>query len=96
MLGATDTNKLMQQVGNLAIEYIKRKYPEAELRFFVVRGGHSTRIFIADKRDGGGRTGRLFDLGDIPRPEPFIVNEVVKELARRIEMHVQQFLTTGQ
>jgi hypothetical protein len=51
------------------------------------------RVFIADKHDTSGKTGRLYDLGILPpQPDPIIIKSMLALLEERIEQQVKQFL----
>jgi hypothetical protein len=88
-----DNIKLIQSIGNVAARNIEGKYRSLQVKFFAMKGPGEMRVFIADKHDTSGKTGRLYDLGELPpQPDPIIIKNMLALLEERIEMQVKQFL----
>lgn len=88
-----DDIKLIQSIGNVAARNVENKYRSLQVKFFAMKGLGEMRVFIAEKRDTSGKTGRLYDLGELPpQPEPVVIKNVLNVLEERIEGQVKQFL----
>ena len=88
-----DDIKLIQSIGNVAARNIENKYHALQVKFFAMKGKSEMRVFIGEKHDTSGKTGRLFDLGDMPPlPDPIVIKNVLAVLEGRIEQQVKQFL----
>lgn len=88
-----DDLKLIQSIGNVAARNIENKYRALQVKFFAMKGLGEMRVFIADKHDTSGKTGRLYDLGALPpQPDPIIIKNVLALLESRIETQVKTFL----
>jgi hypothetical protein len=88
-----DDIKLIQSIGNVAARNIENKYRSLQVKFFAMKGPGELRVFIADREDATGKTGRLFDLGALPpQPDPIIIKNTLTLLEERIETQVKQFL----
>jgi hypothetical protein len=88
-----DNIKLIQSIGNVAARNIESKYPSLQVKFFAMKGPGEMRVFIADKHDTSGKTGRLYDLGTLPpMPDPIIIKDMLELLEARIEGQVKMFL----
>ena len=88
-----DDIKLIQSIGNVAARNIENKYDSLQVKFFAMKGLGEMRIFIAEKHDTSGKTGRLYDLGEMPpQPDPLIIKNMLTLLEQRIEQQVKQFL----
>ncbi len=84
--------KVLQQIGNMAVKDVQKKYPSVEIRFFALKSGDVGRVHIADKQDNGGRTGRLYDLEPLARAEVPVVKDIALQLSSSIERRVRDFL----
>lgn len=83
---AMDDIKLIQSIGNVAARNLENQYGSLQIKFFAMRGPGEMRVFIADKHDTSGKTGRLYDLGALPpQPDPIILRNVLTLLEERIE-----------
>ena len=88
-----DDIKLIQSIGNVAARNVESKYTSLQVKFFAMKGRGELRVFIADKHDTSGKTGRLFDLGELPpMPEPIVIQTMLRTLEEKIEAQVKQFL----
>jgi hypothetical protein len=88
-----DNIKLIQSIGNVAARNIEGQYRSLQVKFFAMKGPGELRVFIADREDATGKTGRLFDLGALPpQPDPIIIKNTLTLLEERIETQVKQFL----
>jgi len=88
-----DDIKLIQSIGNVAARNVENKYRALQVKFFAIKGGGEMRVFIGEKHDTSGKTGRLYDLGEMPpQSDPIIIKNVLSLLEGRIETQVKQFL----
>jgi hypothetical protein len=88
-----DDLKLIQSIGNVAARNIENKYRALQVKFFAMKGGGEMRVFIGEKHDTSGKTGRLYDLGEMPiLPDPIVIKNALTLLEERIEAQVKQFL----
>jgi hypothetical protein len=88
-----DDIKLIQSIGNVAARNLENKYRALQVKFFAMKGGGEMRVFIGEKHDTSGKTGRLYDLGQMPaQTDPIIIKNVLTLLEGRIEAQVKQFL----
>lgn len=88
-----DDIKLIQSIGNVAARNVENKYRALQVKFFAMKGMGEMRVFIGEKHDTSGKTGRLYDLGEMPpQPDPIIIKNVLALLEERIEAQVKQFL----
>jgi hypothetical protein len=84
--------KLLQSIGNQAAHTIELRYPSVQIKFFALKNGSDSRVFLADRGDRSGRTGRLTDLGELPESQMNAVKDVAELLETRIEKAVREFL----
>jgi hypothetical protein len=84
--------KLLQSIGNVVARDLRDKYPTVVVRFFALKGWSEMRVYIADRNDPGGSTGRLYDLGMAQQPELFLVKDITRLLEGRIEQQVRDFI----
>ena len=88
-----DDIKLIQSIGNVAARNVENKYRALQVKFFAIKGGGEMRVFIGEKHDTSGKTGRLYDLGEMPpQSDPIVIKSVLSLLEVRIETQVKQFL----
>ena len=88
-----DDIKLIQSIGNVAARNIENKYQSLQVKFFAMKGLGEMRIFIAEKHDTSGKTGRLYDMGVmLPLSDPVVIKNVLALLEERMEQQVKQFL----
>jgi len=88
-----DDIKLIQSIGNVAARNIENKYQSLQVKFFAMKGLGEMHIFIAEKHDTSGKTGRLCDMGAmLPLSDPVVIKKVLALLEERIEQQVKQFL----
>jgi hypothetical protein len=84
--------KLLQSIGNQAAHAVELRYPRVQINFFALRNGRDSRVFLAQRGDTSGRTGRLTDLGELPETGLDAVRDVTAALETRIEKAVREFL----
>lgn len=84
--------KLLQSIGNQAAHTVELRYPKVQINFFALKNGRESRVFLAQRGDNSGKTGRLTDLGELPDSGLDAVRDVTIALETRIEKAVREFL----
>jgi hypothetical protein len=84
--------KVIQSIGNWVVKDVEKRYPAVEIRFFALKDNSGARIYIAERQNKAGLTGRLFELDRVPLTDPLVVKDVANFLNDQIERHVRNYL----